>query len=500
MTHHFTRRALLTSALSSVATIAFAEAPLTSLRPTARPNLDPASSPLAQVTTSQIVQDANLNGVVGFVVADAKTGLLLEGTDADVGLPPASVTKAVTALFALDALGPDYRFKTRVLGTGPVVDGVLQGDLILAGGGNPNFVTDELSALVKQFVDTGITKITGSFQVWGEALPYREEIDPPQLDHLGYNPSVGGLNLNFNRVHFEWKRANGRYSIAMDARSETQRPLVYTSRMRIVDRSLPIYTYAKAGKIDEWTVARGALGNAGSRWLPVRNPAIYAGDVFQTMARAMGVPLPNPEKIAVLPEGTEIASHESESLTEMMRSMLRFSTNLTAEGAGLTATREIAGRPFELPESATQMTSWAAQLAGVRAEFADHSGLSDRSRISAQDMVGILRDPASAARLKPILKNIVIVDDDRKAIDNFPAEVVAKTGTLNFVSSLAGYIKTQDGTDLVFAIFAADLEARARGKAAGDEQPAGSSSWNARAKRLQQRLLKRWSLVYAEQA
>ena len=120
MTHHFTRRALLTSALSSVATIAFAEAPLTSLRPTARPNLDPASSPLAQVTTSQIIEDANLNGVVGFVVADAKTGQLLESTDPDIALPPASVTKAVTALFALDALGPDYRFKTRLLGTGPV--------------------------------------------------------------------------------------------------------------------------------------------------------------------------------------------------------------------------------------------------------------------------------------------------------------------------------------------------------------------------------------------
>lgn len=500
MTHQLTRRALLTSALSSVATVAFADAPLTSLRPTARPDLDPATSPLAQVTASEIIADANLNGVVGFVVADAKTGQMLESTDADIGLPPASVTKAVTALFALDALGPDYRFKTRLLGTGPVIDGVLQGDLILAGGGDPNFVTDELSALVKTFVDTGITKIAGTFKVWGEALPYREEIDPPQLDHLGYNPSVGGLNLNFNRVHFEWKRAGGRYTIAMDARSETQRPLVYTSRMRIVDRSLPIYTYARAGHIDEWTVARGALGNAGSRWLPVRNPALYAGDVFQTMARALGVPLPNPIKIKDLPDGTELASHESASLTEVMRSMLRFSTNITAEGAGLTATREIVGRPFALPESADCMTRWTADRANIRADFADHSGLSDQSRISAQDMVGLLRDPETAQILRPILKKILIRDDDRNVIENFPAQVVAKTGTLNFVSTLAGYIKIDGGDDLVFAIFAADLEARARGKAAGDEQPAGSSSWNTRAKRLQQRLIKRWSLVYAEQA
>ncbi|MEO9865779.1 MAG: D-alanyl-D-alanine carboxypeptidase/D-alanyl-D-alanine-endopeptidase [Yoonia sp.] len=500
MTHHFTRRALLTSALSSVATVAFAEAPLTSLRPTARPDLDPKTSPLAQVTTAEIIADADLNGVVGFMVADAKTGQLLEATDADIGLPPASVTKAMTALFAIKTLGPDYTFRTRLLATGPVVDGVLQGDLILAGGGNPNFVTDELSALVKQFVDLGITKITGAFQVWGDALPYREEIDPPQLDHLGYNPSVSGLNLNFNRVHFEWRRANGRYTIAMDARSETQRPLVYTSRMRIVDRAVPIYTYARAGKIDEWTVARGALGDSGSRWLPVRNPALYAGDVFQTMARALGVPLPNPEKIAELPEADEIAAHESEDLTKMMRSMLRFSTNLTAEGAGLTATKKIVGKPFELPESAACMTRWAEQRSNVRASFADHSGLSDVSRVSAQDMVAILRDPDAIGTLRPILKDIPMTDEDRDVIVDFPARVVAKTGTLNFVSTLAGYVRTEAGDDLVFTIFAADLDARARGKAAGDEQPAGSIGWNRRAKRLQQRLLQRWSLVFQSEA
>ena len=500
MTHHLTRRALLTTALSSVATVALADAPLTSLRPTARPDLDPRTSPLAQVTAAEIIAEADLNGVVGFAVADAKTGQMLEFTDADIGLPPASVTKAVTALFALETLGPDYRFKTRLLGTGPIVDGVLQGDLILAGGGDPNFVTDELSGLVKRFVDTGVTKITGAFQVWGEALPYREEIDPPQLDHLGYNPSVSGLNLNFNRVHFEWKRTNGRYTVAMDARSETQRPLVYTSRMRIVDRTLPIYAYTRNGRIDDWTVARGALGNAGSRWLPVRNPALYAGDVFQTMARALGVPLPNPEKILDLPDGTELASHNSETLTEVMRDMLRFSTNITAEGAGLTATSKIVGQPFALPESAACMTRWTANRAGIRANFADHSGLSDQSRVSAQDMVGLLRDSATADILRPILREIAFRDDDRNVIDGFPAAVRAKTGTLNFVSTLAGYLQIEGGDELVFAIFAADLAARARGKEAGDEQPAGSISWNTRAKRLQQRLLKRWSLVYAEQA
>jgi len=61
-------------------------------------------------------------------------------------------------------------------------------------------------------------------------LPNLDEIDESQLDHLGYNPAISGLNLNFNRVHFEWKRAGGGYSIAMDARSELYKPAVTVAR------------------------------------------------------------------------------------------------------------------------------------------------------------------------------------------------------------------------------------------------------------------------------
>ncbi len=500
MSQFFTRRAMLVTALSSVASVALAEAPLTSGRPQPRPG-SVKVDPLADLASArQIITDANLNGTVGFAVADLRSGQILEAADADIGLPPASVTKAVTALFALDALGPAYRFETHLRATGPVVNGVLQGDLVLVGGGDPNLVTDELAVLLDELVATGITKITGSFLIWDKALPYREEIDPPQLDHLGYNPSISGLNLNFNRVHFEWKRANGNYTIAMDARSPNWKPAVYTSRMRIVDRSLPVYTYAKAGTIDEWTVARGALGNEGSRWLPVRNPALYTADVFQTMARVRGIPLPTPKKVADLPEGDVLASFQGAPMNKVLQDMLKFSTNITAEGVGLAATRAIVGSPFALDESAACMTRWAATQANVQADFKDHSGLSDQSRLSAQDMVAVLRTGGAADALRPILKYIVMTDEDAKEIKGFPSDVRAKTGTLNFVSALSGYIRTNAGNDLAFAIFAADPVARAAGKATGDEQPEGARSWNRRAKRAQQRLLQRWALLYQDAA
>jgi len=296
MKYLLSRRAMLTGAASALATASFADAPLVSLRPVARtgasaPEPIPAIRPVARPDTAELIVQAGLGGTVGFVVADADSGEVLESIDGDVALPPASVTKSVTALYALDALGPDHRFTTRILADGPIADGVLDGNLILAGGGDPQLVTDDLADLAQRMKDTGLREVKGDFLVWGEALARVDEIDPQQLDHLGYNPAIAGLNLNFNRVHFEWKRQGGDYTVTMDARSENYRPPVTVSQMRIVDRTTPVYAYADGGGVDRWSVARRALNNFGSRWLPVRYPALYAGEVFGVFARAQGVVL-----------------------------------------------------------------------------------------------------------------------------------------------------------------------------------------------------------------
>ena len=69
----------------------------------------------------------------------------------------------------------------------------------------------------------------------------------------------------------------------------------------------------------------------------------------------------------------------------------------------------------------------------------------------------------------------------------------AKTGTLNFVSTLAGYLDTDTGRKLSFAIFAYDPEARTASLSSQDEQPRGASGFNGKAKGLQQDLLQRWA-------
>jgi D-alanyl-D-alanine carboxypeptidase/D-alanyl-D-alanine-endopeptidase (penicillin-binding protein 4) len=266
--------------------------------------------------------------------------------------------------------------------------------------------------------------------------------------------------------------------------------------MQIKDRSTPVYTYEDSGGTDAWTVARGALGDSGARWLPVRKPGLYAGEVFQVLAGANGIRLGKPQMIASLPNGQVLVRHQSADLRTLLRDMLKWSNNLTAEMMGLAATVARGHKPATLRDSAEQMNIWArANLGMVSAGLVDHSGLGDDSRVTANDMVaGLVR--VHNAGLRDILKPIAMRDENRRIVEDHPLKVDAKTGTLNFVSTLAGYMTSPDGTEMAFAIFAADEGIRATLSRAQREGPPGGRSWNVRAKRMQQHLIERWGVLY----
>ena len=494
-----TRRGLLGGLLAGAAGGALA-APSQVVRPLARPGAPVPSAPPAPIdarprarpSIADLVRSARLDGQTGVAIGDPRTGRVLEGVDSAKARPPASVTKAVTALYALETLGDDYRFTTRVLGTGPVENGVVQGDLVLAGGGDPTLATDDLAAMVETLKAAGITGVTGRFAVWGGAFPGVKEIEPSQLDQLGYNPSFGGLNLNFNRVYFGWARAGEDYEITVDARSELVQPAVTVATVEVVDRRGPVYTYTEGNTVDRWTVARGALGKAGSRWLPVRFPEVYAAEVFQVLARDAGIALSRARVLTEAPEGRTLARHDSAPLVEVARGMMRYSTNLTAEALGMAATAARAGSAMELRASAASMAGWAAERAGISPRFEDHSGLSDRNAISASDMVRLLAADGVREVLRPVMRDIAMTDVRGNRIAALAGRVKAKTGTLNFVSALAGYATAENGRTYPFAIFSHDPEAREVSKASLDERPAGTAGFNGRAKRLQQDILQFW--------
>lgn len=497
MTSHFHRRSfLLGLGATALASRGLAGAPSASLHPVARPASVRAAATSAGA--ADLIAKARLTGTLSYAVADVKSGKVHETHNPTLAQPPASVIKTITALYALETFGGSHRFRTDIIARGTLRNGILDGDLIVLGGGDPTLDTDALADMAADLKQAGVNEVRGKFIVHDGLLPFVHSIDKNQPDHLGYSPAVSGIALNFNRVFFEWKREPKGYAITMDARSRRVRPDVGMARMALSRRAAPVYTYSQRGEVDEWTVAQGALGKGGGRWLPVRNPAAYVGDVFRTLARSQGIVLkPAKTERGPQPTGDVLVRHTSRPLQNIIQGMLKYSNNLTAEMVGLSASVARGADPRDLRQSGTAMAQWAASALGMRqSRFVDHSGLGDAYRMSPADLVQALVKVGQRDLLRPLLKPWALRDKKGRTVKNHPVKVAAKTGTLHFVSGLGGYLTTPDGREMAFAIFAANLDIRAGLKKQERERPPGARTWNGRAKILQAQLLERWAEVY----
>jgi D-alanyl-D-alanine carboxypeptidase/D-alanyl-D-alanine-endopeptidase (penicillin-binding protein 4) len=240
----------------------------------------------------------------------------------------------------------------------------------------------------------------------------------------------------------------------------------------------------------------------GARWLPVRRPEIYAGEVFQSLARSHGIVL-DPALMGPAPEGAAvIARHWSRSLRPMLKSMLRYSTNLTAEMVGLAASRAGGVEPATLAASAAAMNAWAAEAAGIPPgdpgfRLTNHSGLAADSRVSPRRFVEFLaamaRRHKEPSKRHPRLPGGItdLLRDYNVAARSIPLDyrhldIAAKTGTMDYVRGLAGYIATPSGRRLVFAIFSNDLDRRIEGARRIDRR------WMARARVFERSLIRNW--------
>jgi D-alanyl-D-alanine carboxypeptidase/D-alanyl-D-alanine-endopeptidase (penicillin-binding protein 4) len=486
-----------------------------------------AASPAAtSADADAVVRQTALTGHVGFAVVDMATGEVLDSFFADRPFPPASTAKAVTALYALETLGADKRFVTELRAAGPIQGGALRGALALVGGGDPDLDSDDLADLLKQAADAGLRRADGALIADGAALPAIARIDPEQPEQAAYNPAVGGLNLNYNRALFEWRNGAGGPALSVRATGTRVNPAVTAVTVALAAHGGPVLTRRDDPTGTElWEVAPDALVRDGQRWLPVRRPDVYAGDALRALGPVYGVALPAP-RAGRAPDGMQvIARHESPVLSEIVRGMLRWSTNLTAEALGMTATQTAGKTPQDLHASAERMGQWMLRRAGLSGSDAaglrlmNHSGLDAESRVTPAQMSRFLRaaaidqaapvrasNPGGLVTLAPAAPATRVIGDDRGALaalmrpvplgsgkDAPPkrVEAVAKTGTLLYVRGLAGYLNAASGRRLAFAIYAEDLDRRA---ALTDfESDRGASRWGNRARAQELRLLNLWA-------
>ena len=491
------RRALLAGLTISVALSGWARALDV---PTPRPR--PAAVQVA--TSAKVATPRGPSGASGWLVVDLDSGKVLDEHAADRPFAPASVAKLPTAVYALERLGYDHRFETRLEVRGTIAGDHIDGDLALVGGGDPELDTDALLPLVMALKETGAKRVKGRFLVERGPAPEIPAIDPTQPAHAAYNPAVSGLNLNFNRVRVEWPAKAEVADIKVTARAGRLNPDVRGVRVLTeAERTYPVFQHDLVGGAEVWSMAQRELSRAGGRWLPVRQPALYTGDVFAVLAWTQGVALNPPIEAAAGERGQVLASHFSRPLAQILDAMLFHSTNLTAELVGAAAS----GLPGDMAGSAAAMNDWAAGYARFASgdpgfQLANHSGLSTASRISPRRLVDFLR----VAATRPAVPGIAPADERAPrgvaallrpynvAVKNVKLDydkltVLAKTGTMDYVRGLAGYIVTPKGKRLAFAVFSNNLKKREGAVERIDR------AWMARARAFERELIRDWVMM-----
>jgi len=472
----------------------FAESVQKSILPVPRPIFFDYSKPKL---FNAILNKKKLEADIGFILYDIEDSKILEAINPSKQYPLASITKVVTALYAMEILGPGQVFTTTIEAIGEESDGILNGNLILRGGSDPTLSNDDLVILVDNLWDSGLRKVDGKFIVDSSDVIYHGEIDSEQPEYLSYNPSISGLNLNFNRVLFEWEKVGELYSFQFQARSAINNFDVSTTEVNFSKSNHKFKDDNYNGKNDKWVFDHSFLDKAKKRWLPVRNPDNYAAELFWKIANKKGIDLPRPEISHQISKGKILAKVQSEPLIKNIQLMLKYSNNLLSEIVGLSATKKVSGSKREIKASAKIMGSWLENKIGTHeGHFSDHSGLGVGSMMSSHELIRFLKNLEWQDSEISLMQDLKIKKAQSSVLKSYTNFIKVKTGTLNYVGNMAGYIETKSGRKLLFVILGSNLDQRNRLTKADRDNPPEAKIWNKKIRSLQLDLIESWALRY----
>ncbi|MEO8056751.1 MAG: D-alanyl-D-alanine carboxypeptidase/D-alanyl-D-alanine-endopeptidase [Burkholderiales bacterium] len=374
---------------------------------------------------------------------------------AEQAVNPASLMKLLTTFAAFEMLGPAWSWNTPVWLQGPVNDGVLEGNLVIKGSGDPKLVLERLWLLLRRVQQAGVSEIRGDIVLdrSGFNVPDQHPADFDGEPLRPYNVRPDALLLNYKTLAFTITPdpARGVATIAVDL------PLAGVR----VDPAVPL----TAGPCDDWrgalkpdfsdpTRARftGALPAAcGEKtWaLAYADPKSYNERALLGLWSAMGGKLSGRVRDGVAPTTRPSFELASPTLAEVVRDINKFSNNLMAQQLFLTLA--LVQRGSGSPELARElMRQWAGERfgsAGASLVIDNGSGLSRDSRASAQLLARLLQ----AAWVSPVMPELMSslpvsgIDGTLRRSRATLGRAHLKTGSLRDVNGVAGYVLSSSG-------------------------------------------------------
>jgi D-alanyl-D-alanine carboxypeptidase/D-alanyl-D-alanine-endopeptidase (penicillin-binding protein 4) len=403
---------------------------------------------------------------IGLVVQSLDRNKATTSFNASVAFNPASVMKVVTTLAALDSFGPAHTFKTHTLIDGTVTDGVLNGNLIIQGSGDPALNLEHFQTLLHEIREKGIRKINGDV-IFDNSLFSIDATDPGSFDGeplKPYNAEPAALLVNYNVLPLRlMPEKNG-----IDARIDPP-ALPVENGLRVGNDGLCVdwqdgLMFSRDG--DRLNLSGQFQAACGDRmlWLNLMQPAATAATVFSAdWAESGGILTGQIRQGATPASATPLLDFVSPPLSEIVRGTNKYSNNVMAKMLFLDLGAARFGAPATWDKGERAIKEWLKEkgLSMPELVIENGSGLSRIERISAGSMARLL----IWASKQPLyyefaasLPALGLEGTQRHRLKDTPLAGRAwlKSGSLDGVHNLAGYVMDGDGRRKVVVLFIND--------------------------------------------
>ena len=435
------------------------------------PTVTDASSLLEKTVKSNVGSSP-----ASVTLRSAKTGKIIFNHKGDIARQPASNMKLLSGATALSILGEDYRFSTDLYIDGDIDESTLNGNVYLKGSGDPTLLYKDLKSIASKLTEYGVEKVNGDVYLddtvfTGSTLPPGST---PSEETYYYAARTSALNMSPNE-DFDAGSVIVEVTGATAGKVPTVKVIPHTSGQQIIINA----STGKSGSSTSISVKRKtntnqivisgniAPGKSTKAWVTVQDPTLATGHAFVGALEEKGIILANDSKVtkkAVDASKTlHVYTHYSRTLASMFNTFMKLSNNSMADNFTRAVGAQIRHQG-NLNSGLNVMRSYLASI-DVNSKgltLYDGSGLSSKNKVSTNTISQLLYEVQKEPTFNTFYQSLPVGGNSNRLIggtlknrftgSSYAGRVIAKTGHIDGVYSLSGYVKTKKGNTFVFSI------------------------------------------------
>ncbi len=392
---------------------------------------------------------------------------------ATAALNPASTMKLLTSYASLSLLGPAYRWKTEIYTDGPLQNGVLNGNLYIKGYGDPSFSTDDFSHLLHRLRQSGVREIKGDLVIDNSYIASQStgagSFDGESSRAYNATPSAFLLNQKTSSFRFDADAEHVIISMEPELSEIAVTNLLKLGKADCASwRNAINYDVKQANGLATVTFNGVFPANCTEKYLELLtlDESHFDYYLFRRIWKSLGGDFNGNIRMQALPtNASKLLQQDSKTLAQILPDMNKWSNNLIARQLLLTIAEKVAP-PATEEKGVIAVKQWLASqgLQFDELTIENGSGLSRIERISAQHLGQLLTHAYYSPVMPELISSLPIAALDgtmqRRLKDSIlQGRAHLKTGTINGVYTLAGYVLGKQGKRYVVVFMANDTKA-----------------------------------------